>query len=147
MPKWLFSNELQWCSSCNMGLISLNSGWGFAVSLYKTTEAYASGYPAFLHPYTRSFLQHIMLSGFSQFRSVPWFCSWKKKDDPVMGLPLYLSSFVTDGLDKKENIGMHILLSGNMVWNSATTLYFRINLSSTIIGCSNADVQIPHLDS
>lgn len=37
-----------------------------------------------------------------------------------------MSSFVLL-VDKRENMGMHSLLSGNMVSNCGTTLYFRTN--------------------
>lgn len=57
----------------------------------------------------------------------------------MVSCSVLLSSFVIAGLDKRENVGMHNSLTGNMGSNCETTLYFKINLSSTIIGWSNTE--------
>lgn len=126
-----------------MGLISLNSAWGFMVSLCKTTEAYAasergillSSIPILHHTCTTSCCQVSISS--TQFLDPAHNPSYKKNDPLSHGSTIAsdtLSSFVISGGGKGErgNAVTHSLLSGNTVSNCETTLYFRTNLSWTI---------------
>lgn len=131
-----------------MGLISLNSGWGFAVSLCKTAKAYAankrgillSAIPILDHTCTTLCCQVSISS--TQFLDPAHNQSYRKNDPPSQGPTIpsdMLDSFVIAGVHKRESVGMHNTLSGNVVSNRETTLDFRTDLSSASICCSKTE--------
>lgn len=131
-----------------MGLISLNSGWGSAVSLCKTTKAYSATERGSLHSpipildHTCTTLCCQVSISSTQFLDPAHNQSSRKKWPTVSGTSIRSdmpNSFVIAGAHKRENVGMHNTLSGNVVSNCETALYFRTNLSSVSICCSNTE--------
>lgn len=95
----------------------------------------ASPYLVIPAPHLAIRYQSLLLSALILLSTSPT----KKSTHCLTGLPLDLIYQVALWLvvDKRENVGTHNPLSGNVVSNCETTLYFRTNLSSTIICCSN----------
>lgn len=117
------------------------------VILCKTHGAYAATKREFLlscipilgHTCTTSCYQVSISS--AQCLNTAHSLSYKKFTHCLTCLPLDLIYQVVLWLlvDKRENEGMHDPLSGNVVSDCESMLYFRTYLSSTIICCSNTE--------